>query len=204
MFQCKFPFPVFPSPLANQHFTMAVHNDWKTLSKDLLLATQPPAQFYCQQIYPSDSQTSAFPPLSPYMLSFLHPSIWHFNYLLFQDYKHLESKPYLALKMELDCPVHSPPLGSPQGCFHFRYSPVSCSEALCWSHWQIGLTAGAAVSKHKTATVQKVFTWWHLSFALCPAPVTWAMKFLLKAFLSVSNKFVSGLPVFSRHQVSPG
>lgn len=53
--------------------------------------------------------------------------------------------------MALDCPVHFPPLGSPQGCFHFRYSLVSCSEVLCSSHWQIGLAADAAVSKHKTA-----------------------------------------------------
>lgn len=60
--------------------------------------------------------------------------------------------------MELDCPVHFPLLGSPQECFHFRYSLVSYSEVLCLSHWQIGLTADAAVPKHKTDMVQKVFT----------------------------------------------
>lgn len=103
--------------------------------------------------------------------------------------------------MELDCPGHFPPLGSPQGCFHFQYSLVSCSEVLCLSHWQIGLTVDAAVSKHKTAIVQKVFTLWNLGFVLCPVPITGAMKFLFKVFLSVNNKSVSGLPIFIRlHQ----
>lgn len=76
--------------------------------------------------------------------SFLQPSLWHFNYFLFPYYEHLENKPYLALKMEIDCRVHIPPLGSPRGCSHFQYSAVSHSEVVCLSHWQSGLTADAA------------------------------------------------------------
>lgn len=104
------------------------------------------------------------------------------------------------MKREIDCPVHFPPLGSPQGCSHFQYSDVSHSEVVCSSRRQIGLTADAAQCQRQNCHSLENIDFVKFEFCCLSSPShvrTWCFS-TKPSFQPATNKSICGLPLFIR------